>query len=209
MKRSLWGLITLTLIITTALTGCGAGTSPAERAAQEATASATPTVMASPLPSKSPTTTSPSPSPTTAAVPASYIGWDQIVAVPPKGLKSAINDHANELGWSWRDAKKWSEYRQANGQAPTTLIALVVEGGADPRTDEEKRRNVYVVQVAQHACTTLEGNPGCPTAEEGKLVLAPVIEFDGTTAKLLLSGGVVVSDEDYPIIRFFGAEVVE
>lgn len=170
-----------------ALSGCGNVSTPTDRAA-EASAS-------------------PSPSATNTMVPADYVGWDHIVAEPPEGLKAAIDDAQDQLGWSWDDAENWASQRSPKGNAWDARVVLVF--GQDDLSASEARKaagvdtdGVPVVRV--NGCEAITDDE-CPVSGV-EAILAPLTESGGLSIDGL---GVVMLAEGYPLVTVTGSPVAD
>jgi hypothetical protein len=128
--------------------------------------------------------------------PADYIGWDQMVANPPLGLRTTINNRADTLGWSWADVEGWAAQQSPSGNYWDVRVILVF--GQDDMSAADAREaagidvNVPVVRVK--TCKNVVNADGCPV-DGVEVILAP-INGDGVPQ---LGTGIVLQD-DYPIV---------
>lgn len=156
---------------------------------------------ASPSPSPSPTatatptaTTTPAPSSTASTKLVGYVGWNQVVARPPAGLKSAVNKYSTTIGYDWLDVRRWAKTRTKDGNLVDARVILVFQQPALSATEARKLAHVEatdvpVVQVS--ACTDVNATTCGNTGEGTLVILAPLVTNGGVATGLKPGSGAV------------------
>lgn len=184
------------------------------REGEESTPTATPSPSASATPTPTATwTASPTATPNASATPSAaaspsatptatpiqvreYLGWDQVVAQPPAGLREAIDINSKSTGFGWSDVESWSSQRTPSGKPWDARVVLIF--GEDDTTPAAARAaagtkaEVPVVRIA--ACTSVIG-AGCP--ESGaRVILAPI----NANGEPILGSGLTFQGEGFSLL---------
>ncbi len=165
------------LMAAVALSGCGAISTPADRAGGGD-------------PSPSPTTASAAPSVEPATPTPEIVGWDAIVA-NHADLQAGIDEHAEALGFDWEDVQKWAKLHISPDDHK-----VVDEGGdlVDARATIAFGDTSESKALAATSCTALTGS--CPNGDA--VLLLPLVERDGVI-KLSPTAGLVF-DGDFSLV---------